>query len=315
MTASIVLKTARISILSSPAQQSVTPTETAALTQCQLKWRQGKLLVEPSQERVTNSLPALHNLDWFKRCLTTSRAKAVYIDPELGDSTLKLWADASEAANLPIFLRLPACSELPQKPFTLTWHLKRLMDRLAAAVLLVALSPIMLIVVGLMQLTMPGPIIFSQWRVGERGRFFRVLKFRTMIVDAEKHHHRVMGQQTGLHKLENDPRVTPLGRWMRKLSIDELPQLINVIRGEMSLVGPRPWALYDAVRIKPELRHRLHALPGITGAWQVEARSKQLDIDAVNQRDVEYLKDWSLKEDLRILLMTVPKVIAGSGAY
>ncbi|MEO1352781.1 MAG: heterocyst development glycosyltransferase HepC [Cyanobacteria bacterium J06635_15] len=246
--------------------------------------------------------------------MARSRATAVYIDPNLDAQTLKLWADASEAAHLPVFLRLPARNELPQNPCTLPWQLKCLLDRVAAAVLLFAFTPLMLIIISLMQLTMPGPIIFSQWRVGERGRLFRVFKFRSMVVDAEKHHNRVMGQQTGLHKLQNDPRVTPLGYWMRKLSLDELPQLVNVVRGEMSLVGPRPWALYDAVRIKPELRHRLNALPGITGAWQVEARSTQLDLDAVNQRDVEYLKDWSLKEDLRILLMTVPKVIAGSGA-
>lgn len=315
MTASIVLKTAKLSVLESPNQQSIAPTEVASLTDCRLKWRQGKLLVEAAEKGAVDTLPALRSLDWFKRCLMQSRAKAIYIDPNLGDQTLKLWADASEAANLPVFLRLPARSELPQNPCTLSWHLKCWLDRMVAATLLVAFSPIMLIVVALMQLTMPGPIIFSQWRVGERGRLFRVLKFRSMVVDAEKHHNRVMGQQAGLHKLENDPRVTPLGRWMRKLSLDELPQLVNVIRGEMSLVGPRPWALYDAVRIKPELRHRLHALPGITGAWQVEGRSQQLDLDTVNQRDVQYLKEWSLKEDLRILLMTVPKVIVGSGAY
>ncbi|MEM8545568.1 MAG: heterocyst development glycosyltransferase HepC [Cyanobacteria bacterium P01_H01_bin.119] len=311
---SIVLKTAKLSVLKAPLQ-AATPLETADLSRCQLKWRQGKLLVEPLQGVATAALPALCNLDWFKRCLMRSRAQAIYIDPTLGNHILKLWADAGEAAHLPVYLKLPASNTLPPRPCTWAWRLKCGIDRVAAALLLLLLTPLMLSVIALMKLTMPGPIIFSQWRVGQRGRLFRVFKFRSMVVDAEKLHSRVMGQQNGLHKLQNDPRVTPLGRWMRKLSLDELPQLVNVIRGEMSLVGPRPWALYDAVRIKPELRHRLHALPGITGAWQIEARSEQLDLDAVNQRDVEYVKSWSLKEDLRILLMTVPKVIAGSGAY
>jgi lipopolysaccharide/colanic/teichoic acid biosynthesis glycosyltransferase len=97
--------------------------------------------------------------------------------------------------------------------------------------------------------------------------------------------------------------------------LDELPQLINVLRGEMSLVGPRPWALYDAIRIKPELHQRLNALPGMTGAWQIEARSEQLDLDAVTEQDLQYLKNWSLWQDLKILLLTVPSVLKGHGAY
>jgi lipopolysaccharide/colanic/teichoic acid biosynthesis glycosyltransferase len=151
--------------------------------------------------------------------------------------------------------------------------------------------------------------------VGERGKLFQVLKFRTMIVGADAIHHQVMGNQSGLHKRADDPRITSLGRWMRRFSIDELPQLFNVLRGEMSLVGPRPWALYDAIRITPELRHRLKALPGLTGAWQVESRSKMLDLNAVNRRDVIYLKSWSLRQDLLFLLLTIPKVLSGSGAY
>jgi lipopolysaccharide/colanic/teichoic acid biosynthesis glycosyltransferase len=101
---------------------------------------------------------------------------------------------------------------------------------------------------------------------------------------------------------------------MRRYSLDELPQLVNVLRGEMSLVGPRPWALYDALRVSPALQHRLKAMPGITGAWQVEARSQQLDLNIVNGRDVTYLKNWSLGQDFLLLLRTVPKVLSRSGA-
>ena len=136
-----------------------------------------------------------------------------------------------------------------------------------------------------------------------------------MVVDAEQKHHEVMGNSKGLHKLENDPRVTFIGRWLRKYSLDELPQLFNVLRGEMSLVGPRPWALYDALRLSERGKARLNALPGITGAWQVGGRSNQLDLDAVTKWDLEYLAGWSLISDLQILLMTIPKVISGFGAY
>jgi lipopolysaccharide/colanic/teichoic acid biosynthesis glycosyltransferase len=136
-----------------------------------------------------------------------------------------------------------------------------------------------------------------------------------MVVDAEKLHHQVMGDLPGLHKREDDPRVTRLGRWMRQYSLDELPQLINVLRGEVSLVGPRPWALYDAVRISPEGQRRLNARPGITGLWQVKARAHLLDIEAVNHWDLEYLSTWTLWQDLKLLVMTVPKVLSGSGAY
>jgi lipopolysaccharide/colanic/teichoic acid biosynthesis glycosyltransferase len=195
--------------------------------------------------------------------------------------------------------------------------MKRLLDWILAASLLVLLSPVLGAIAVLIKLAMPGPILFQQWRVGQRGKLFRVFKFRTMVTGAEHLHHQVMaGQSQGcLHKLADDPRVTRLGRWLRRSSLDELPQLLNVLRGEMSLVGPRPWALYDAVRIHPDMWVRLNALPGITGAWQVETRSTLLDLDLVNDRDLEYLRNWSLTEDLRILLKTVPKVLSGFGAY
>jgi lipopolysaccharide/colanic/teichoic acid biosynthesis glycosyltransferase len=136
-----------------------------------------------------------------------------------------------------------------------------------------------------------------------------------MVTGAELYHHQVMGHQAGLHKCENDPRVTPIGRWMRKYSLDELPQLFNVLRGEMSLVGPRPWALYDAVRLSPAVRQRLNALPGITGIWQVTGRSHLRDLDAVNRVDLRYMGNWSLRQDFKILLLTVPKVLSGFGAF
>ena len=193
--------------------------------------------------------------------------------------------------------------------------MKRALDWAVAALLLILLSPMLLCLAGLIRMVSPGPIFFKQWRVGERGKLFQIIKFRTMIVGAERLHHQLMCNQDGLHKLQDDPRITPLGRWMRKYSLDELPQLLNVLRGEMSLVGPRPWALYDAVRINPELQPRLNALPGVTGAWQVESRSHLRDLNLVNRGDLKYLHTWSIKQDLKFLLLTIPKVLTGFGAY
>lgn len=282
---------------------------------CSLRWRQGKLWVSATVGKGEIPLPAFASPQWFQACLMRSQATAVCIDPELGQSVISFWANACKDAGKLLFLRVPSRGDLPQKQSCWTWLLKRSCDRLAAAAILLALMPLMLLIAGLIRLQDGGPVFYSQWRVGERGKLFRIIKFRSMTVNAEQNHHQVIGQQIGLHKLKDDPRITPLGKWLRKFSLDELPQLLNVLRGEMSLVGPRPWALYDALRVDPKLRGRLNALPGITGAWQVGARSHEVDLDKVNRIDLTYLQQWSLTNDLRILLMTVPKVMLGTGAY
>ncbi len=284
-------------------------------TDCTLKWRQGKLLVRHSQQVKQSYLPALEDQRWLIECLKHSDAQLISIDPILGEQSLKFWADSCNQAYKPVFLWLPFTHELPQQHSPIMWWFKRLLDWVIAALLLLILSPIMLVLAVFIHFDSPGPIFFQQWRVGERGKLFKIFKFRTMVIDAEKLHHHVMTTQKGLHKRQDDPRITPLGRWMRKYSLDELPQLFNVLRGEMSLVGPRPWALYDAVRISPQGQQRLNALPGITGAWQVQNRSTLLDLDAVNNIDLEYLRTWSLAGDLKLLLLTIPKVLSGFGAY
>ncbi|MBD2101139.1 heterocyst development glycosyltransferase HepC [Leptolyngbya sp. FACHB-261] len=282
---------------------------------CILIWRQGQLLVRRSEKLRQPYMPALESEVLLVECLKHSPVRLVRLDPDLEEAKLKLWADACAQAQKTVFLQVPPAVGLPSQSSPLGWQLKRLVDRTGAAVLLLLLSPLMLTLALLIYSQTPGPILFRQWRVGERGRLFQVLKFRTMVVGADRLHHQVMGGQTGLHKREDDPRITPLGRWLRKYSLDELPQLFNVLRGEMSLVGPRPWALYDAVRISLPGRQRLNATPGMTGAWQVGARSTLLDLDAVNRCDLEYLYNWSLWRDLKILLLTIPKVLSGFGAY
>lgn len=310
MTANILIKTSKVLALDldSSKVQSYLPV-------CDLKWRQKNLLVKKISDDADYSFPALTRRQWLANCLRNSWVKRICVDRALGERGIRLWADTCHQANKPIFIRIPSNSELPSCRQTSYWRVKRGLDWLGALILLVILSPLMLLVSLLIKIFDPGPIFFSQWRVGERGKLFKIYKFRTMAIDAEHQHHEVMGNQKGLHKLVVDPRITSLGKWLRKYSLDELPQLFNVLRGEISLVGPRPWALYDALRLDGLGKARLNALPGITGAWQVENRSSLLDLNAVNKCDLEYLRSWSLILDLKILLLTVPKVISGSDAY
>ncbi|MGA7937841.1 MAG: heterocyst development glycosyltransferase HepC [Kovacikia sp.] len=301
----------------SPAQQSNASlkhdrTPTANYT---MKWRQKQLFLKSASETERVCVPRPENLQWLVSRLERSPVQRVSLTPDLAQPDLELWANACAEVSKTAYLQLPNTPELPRKQNKLFWWLKRIVDWFFAVLLLLILSPLMLALSLVIRSQSPGPILFSQWRVGERGKLFRILKFRTMFVGAEHLHHQIMGDQSGLHKCEDDPRITPVGRWMRKFSLDELPQLLNVFRGEMSLVGPRPWALYDAVRIHPSMRHRMNALPGITGIWQVTTRSHLRDIDAVNRVDLGYLRQWSLIQDLKILLMTVPKVLTGYGAY
>jgi lipopolysaccharide/colanic/teichoic acid biosynthesis glycosyltransferase len=278
-----------------------------------LHWRQQMLLVKLDNQKKYRFLS--QTPERLTDCLQFSPVHLVKLDPALDEAMLVSWANACQQSGKAAFLSLPSASELPHKRAKLTWMLKCLVDRVAAALLLLLLSPLMIGLALLIWTRSPGPIFFRQWRVGKRGKLFQIFKFRTMFVGAEQFHHQVMQHQTGLHKLTNDPRLMPLARWLRRYSLDELPQLINVLRGEMSLVGPRPWAMYDAVRVSPSMLHRLNALPGMTGMWQVEMRSHLRDIDAVNRCDLDYLRTWSPLQDLKILLLTIPRVLTGFGAY
>jgi lipopolysaccharide/colanic/teichoic acid biosynthesis glycosyltransferase len=252
---------------------------------------------------------------YFVSTVNKSNFKLMRVEPEIGETQLKHLAEVCHRSDKAVFLNLPHADELPQKHKAIAWSVKRALDWFAAFIILIVLSPVMLSLAVIISGTSSGSIFFHQWRVGESGKLFRIIKFRTMITDADKLHHLVMSGQTGLHKCEDDPRITPVGRWMRKYSLDELPQLFNVLRGEMSLVGPRPWALYDALRINGDGKRRLNSLPGVTGAWQVSLRSTMLDLDAVTECDLNYLRDWNLWSDLKILLMTIPKVLSGFGAF
>ena len=234
---------------------------------------------------------------------------------DLGEATIQHWANACNCTGKHVFLQLPAATYLPKRRSPIKWGGKRLADWVTAAALVIILSPVLLLLVAAVYLDSPGPIFFRQWRVGHRGQLFEILKFRTMHSNAEQSHHQLMIGQAGMHKLKNDPRITSSGHWLRKYSLDELPQLFNVLCGKMSLVGPRPLALYDALRLSPIGRKRLNALPGMTGLWQVQMRSHQCDLETVSQIDLEYLKNWSPLKDLHLILLTLPKVLSGFGAF
>lgn len=194
---------------------------------------------------------------------------------------------------------------------------KRVLDVVGAFVLLLVLSPVLAVLALAVGMTSRGPVIFRQERIGMHGRPFTVLKFRTMRVGAEaekpllRRRHRAVGP---LFKLVDDPRVTRVGRHLRRHSLDELPQLVNVLRGEMSLVGPRPALPEEVAGYAEGVRRRLDVRPGLTGLWQVSGRS-DLDWEQSVGLDLRYVEQASMFMDLRILVLTVPAVLFGRGAY
>jgi exopolysaccharide biosynthesis polyprenyl glycosylphosphotransferase len=196
------------------------------------------------------------------------------------------------------------------------FFVKRLVDIVAAAFLLVVSSPLLLMVAIVIKLTSPGPVIFRQVRAGFHGRRFDMYKFRTMVAGAEDMRDQVthLNAMSGpVFKAALDPRRTAIGHFLRRLSLDELPQFANVLAGDMSLVGPRPLPLYEASRIKGAQRRRLAVRPGITGLWQVSGRN-MVDFEEWMRMDLLYVDQWSLLLDLRILLRTIPCVLSGKGA-
>ncbi len=209
-----------------------------------------------------------------------------------------------------ISLRESALTE-PQRVF------KRMFDIAASTLLLVALSPLMLLIALLIKLESPGPVFFLQERIGEQGRRFKMIKFRSMYQDAERRWHEVATrdeQGNLVHKVEDDPRVTRIGRKLRRTSLDELPQLLNVLRGEMSLVGPRPEMPYVAAEYQPWQWQRFRVPPGITGWWQVNGRSDK-PMHLHTEDDLYYIQNYSFWLDLRILFKTFVVVWQGQGAY
>ncbi|PYM17025.1 MAG: glycosyl transferase [Verrucomicrobia bacterium] len=199
-----------------------------------------------------------------------------------------------------------------------TRRAKRAFDAAASSLVLLLLSPLFLLIALLIKLEDGGPVFFVQTRVGKWGRHFRMFKFRSMYVDAEQRLQELLAHnqhREGItFKMKNDPRITRVGKWLRRLSLDELPQLINVSKGDMSLVGPRPPVPREVAMYSAAERRRLMAIPGITCLWQIGGRA-EIDFSGQVQLDVQYIESQTFWGDLKILLKTIPAVLSGRGAY
>jgi exopolysaccharide biosynthesis polyprenyl glycosylphosphotransferase len=200
-------------------------------------------------------------------------------------------------------------------------HVKRAFDVVVSATALLLLSPVLVACAIAIKFDSPGPVFFRQRRVGKNERRFEVLKFRSMYVDAEARKAEVAqlnyhggGTSSGMFKIKQDPRITRVGGFLRRTSLDELPQLVNVLRGEMSLVGPRPLIESEHAQISGRYRRRSAITPGLTGLWQVNGRS-EVPFDEMISLDLLYAATWSLRRDLKLLARTVSAVLRGDGAY
>ena len=239
-----------------------------------------------------------------------SRGVTVHVAP----STMEILVDRAEfvpGQAVPLFRLRPPVFE------GLDYALKRVFDLIVSIAALIVLSPLLAVIALAVKLSSRGPMIYRSTRPGIAGRPFHCFKFRTMRehADALQTDLEELNEQSGaLFKIRDDPRLTGVGRLLRRYSLDELPQLVNVVRGEMSIVGPRPLPMRDFERLEDWHKKRYLVLPGITGLWQVSGRS-DLDFDDLVRLDFLYLERWSVLLDFVILLKTIPAVFARRGAY
>jgi len=218
---------------------------------CTLQWRRGQLLVKSPGKVKQPYLPALENQQLLVNCLQHSPVNLVSVDPKIGETWVKFWADACKEAHKPMFL-CGSSENLMFKQNSQPWGwLLRLIDWIAALVMLLLLTPVMVILLLLLQISSPESLFSREWYVGERGKLFQAIKFSTTT-------------KCG---------ITPLGSWMRKYGLDNLPKLLNVLRGEMSLIKSRAWTLETAVQLNSEGQRPVNQLPVITNSWSVPAES------------------------------------------
>lgn len=201
--------------------------------------------------------------------------------------------------------------------------IKQIIDTIGSLIALIVLFPFILVIAAAIKLTSCGPVLFKQERIGFNGKKFTCLKFRSMYVDCDCNRHKEYithfikegnGNGNGVYKLEDDPRITSVGKFLRKYSLDELPQFINVLMGDMSLVGPRPPVPYEVELYKKWQKKRLTVKPGITGLWQVAGRSRKSFNKAV-KLDIRYINEWSLWLDIKLMLKTSLVMLTGKGGY
>ena len=281
-------------------------------------------------------LPLLGDLKGLPRVLATHRVDEVILDDsEFGERELLETVEQAHRRGVKVRIA-PKTTELlvqradyvPGQSVPLfevhspvfaggEWVLKRTFDIVVSAIVLVVGLPLWLLISVAVTLTTPGPILYRDRRIGLGESEFDMLKFRTMYADAAEHQPYLekANEASGpLFKMRRDPRVTPVGGLLRRFSLDEVPQLLNVLRGQMSLVGPRPLPLRDYEQLEDWHRKRYNVLPGVTGLWQISGRSN-LGFDDLVRLDFYYLENWSVWMDVAILAKTIPAVLAGRGAY
>jgi lipopolysaccharide/colanic/teichoic acid biosynthesis glycosyltransferase len=258
---------------------------------CSLKWKQKKLLVRRELNQKFYLAP-IENIAWLLSCLSHSSTQKVCVDLEIGNEMLYLWADACKESKKSMFVRVPSNPSLPQTLHPLKWALKGVIDRITALSLIILTSPILTFFAFLILLTSSGSLVSLQWCIGQRGRLFQTIKFSTTIKEKEGkcfQNNDSLKERLNFH---DNPRRTRLGNWMHRYRLDLLPQLINVVKGDMSIVGPKALNLYEATSIKTENRSYLRILPGMTGSFTLDesyCESNKLD-------------NWSLLNDFKSLI-------------
>ncbi|OLC43999.1 MAG: hypothetical protein AUH75_01995 [Gemmatimonadetes bacterium 13_1_40CM_4_65_7] len=279
---------------------------------------------------------ALGHIVDFAAVLHDTRAEVIVVCGYLSDARFQGIVEAALTAGCRV-LSLPRSIVIAGVAPVLVWRrdqplvelttptlrggqlfIKRVVDVIGATVGLLVVSPVLLTVAALVKIDSRGPVLFRQDRVGRGGRFFKIFKFRTMVADAEGHRDELLERSIypdrRLFKILRDPRVTRLGAWLRRTSLDELPQLINVMRGEMSLVGPRPPLPSEVALYEEHHYARFDVKPGITGPWQVAGRNQVTDFEQIVALETHYIREWSLLMDLGVLLRTIVVVFTMRGA-
>jgi exopolysaccharide biosynthesis polyprenyl glycosylphosphotransferase len=258
---------------------------------------------------VTSSLPTPEVQKLSELCF--EQGAALYVIPSV-IAAVNCRAEPLQVGGCPLLRLHPARLELP------ALMVKRGFDLVVAIAMLVVLAPLMALIAAAIKLESPGPVFYRANRVGLGGRLFPMWKFRSMYTDAEAREKELAHlniYQGGTFKIPNDPRATRVGRFLRRTSLDELPQLFNVVLGDMSLVGPRPALIGDIDRYETHHFERLTVIPGITGPWQVGGRNLITDFEQVIQLERDYIRSWSLLLDAKLLLRTLKVVVRGEGAY
>ena len=240
------------------ANNSSSVSEPNSSTYCTLQWRRNQLLVKPIGSVKQPYMPLLDSYESLKECLQHSSVSLVRIDPKLGEEKVKLWEDAAVWASKPIYLHLGTDRKQPKPNSYFLFWIKRFCSGAIATVVLLVFSPLMLLLAALMKIDAQAPMFERSWHVGERGRLFKLFKFSTASVN------------------QKEQGTTQLRKWMCKYGLNNFPQLLNVVRGEMGLFGSRCWTLEDAVRLAPEVQKQLNNLPGIMGSWEVEAEESNI---------------------------------------